>query len=128
VQWYGDARIPALHARQVRAAQLNGAVVFAVNCYLADQVSPMLDAFLSAGASYVIAAPGENFAGEKTTFGAGTLGLWFRRLVERGVRPVSALGLAKNAVRLEALLPGRRSAAKDTLEFRAFYRGQMMTS
>jgi hypothetical protein len=125
-QWYGDGRLAALSAATIYQTRLQGSVVFALNCYLADQDSPMLDALLSAGASYVIAGDGPNYAGVKTVFGAGSLALWFRRFFVRGMPATRALWLAKNAVKPE-LLVGNRAAAKDTLAFRAFVRHDLLT-
>lgn len=126
-RWLGDGGVVAITAAQIRECDLRQTVVFAVNCYLADQVSPMLDALLSAGAQYVIAAPGENYTLGHTVTGAAELGLWFRRWLYR-VEPLKALALAKHSLRVSktvARLARRRQAehvARDTLEFRAFYR------
>ena len=121
--WQGDGRTVALTAQQVREADLNGTVVFILSCYLADQESPMLDALLDAGARYVVGGDGENWEGPGSLFGAGLLGLWFRRLLAWRVPPLRALALAKK--RVEWGMTGKASkrlAAKDTLQFRAYYR------
>jgi len=134
--WHGDDGIIALTAEQVRSVDLGGAVVFATTCYLADQDSPMLDALLDAGASYVIGGDGQNWAGvSRRLYGASLLGFWFRRLFMMGVPPLKALAVAKRAIRwqlrlgrhLEAAARGmgtkaRIEAAKDTLNFRAYYK------
>ena len=125
---YGDDHLVALTADTIRRADLRGAVVFALSCYLADEGSPVLDAFLDAGAKYVIGGDGKNYAGSGTIFGASLLGLWFRRLYGLGMDPVRALAVAKRRVKVSAAkdkVLGRRGkvlAAKDALEFRAFYR------
>ena len=121
--WWGDGHTVALTAQQIRGANLDGAIVFALSCYLADESSPMLDALLDAGARYVVGGDGRNWAGgRQALMGAGLLGLWFRRLLARGMPPLSALAWAKRRVGLSAVKRGKRLAAKDTLEFRAYYR------
>jgi len=121
--WLGDDRTLAMTAAELSKVNLTGAIVFAVNCHLADAGSPMLDALLSAGAHYVIGGDGQNWAGSKRAMiGAGLLGLWFRRLLARGAPPLVALSWAKRRVKLSTLKRGKRLAAKDTLEFRAYYR------
>lgn len=121
--WWGDGHTVALTAQQIRKANLDGTIVFAINCYLANQESPMLDALLDAGARYVIGGDGENWAGSRRSMmGAGLLGLWFRRLLAWNMPPLRALAWAKQRVRLSAVKRGKRLAAKDTLEFRAYYR------
>lgn len=121
--WWGDERTVALTAQQIRETNLDGAIVFALSCYLADEGSPMLDALLDAGARYVVGGDGQNWAGgRRAMLGAGLLGLWFRRLLTWGMPPLRALAWAKWRVRLSAVKRGKRLAAKDTLEFRAYYR------
>ena len=121
--WFGDDYTIALSAAQLCEVNLTGSIVFALTCYLADEGSPMLDALLDAGARYVIGGDGQNWAGKRrAVMGAGLLGLWFRRLLAWGVPPLTALGWAKRRVSLSAMKKGKRLAAKDTLEFRAYYR------
>ena len=122
--WLGDDRTLALTATALRKADLRGAVVFALNCYLADEDSPMLDALLDAGARYVVGGDGRNWAGGKRAImDAGLLGLWFRRLLSWKVPPLQALAWAKMRVRLSPAKKGKRLAAKvDTLKFKAYYR------
>jgi len=122
-------RINALTADQIREADLGGAVVFALNCYLGNQDSPMLDALLDSGASYVIGGDGLNWSGTSVKLlGAGQLAYYFRKLLEDGVDPVAALVKAKTKLErwliIDQLLnrEQRVMAAKDTLEFKAFYR------
>jgi hypothetical protein len=128
--------VPALRAEQIREADLSGAVVFAVNCYLADEDSLMLDALLDAGCRYVIGGEGKNYGALHSPRWAGLLGLWFRRLLEAGFGPLRALKLAKQRVRLTAvknrmlgikhkktfLEVSDSEAIADTLAFRAYYR------
>ena len=121
--WWGDGRTVALTAQQIREVNLNGAIVFALTCYLADEDSPMLDALLDAGARYVIGGDGKNWAGQRSLFGAGLLGLWFRRLLAWGIPPLKALAWAKKRVEWGMIdKASKRLAAKDTLQFRAYYR------
>lgn len=121
--WLGDDRTLAMTATELRKANLTGAIVFATNCYLADDNSPMLDALLDAGARYVIGGDGKNQAGEKTMFGASLLGLWFRRLLAWRIPPLHALTWAKKRVEWDLVdKASKRMAAKDTLGFRAYYR------
>ena len=121
--WLGDDRTLAMTATELRKANLDGAIVFALNCYLADEDSPTLDALLDAGARYVIGGDGKNWGGSnRALMGAGLLGLWFRRLLGWGVPPLEALALAKQRVKLSTLKQGKQLAAKDTLQFRAYYR------
>lgn len=125
--WYAVAdgpggipqRIVALRSEQICQADLGGAVVFATSCYLGEEDSPMLAALLDAGAGYVIAGSGENYAGERKIAGAGLLALFFRMYLEAGVNPPKALATAKNSLRIV----GRNKRAKqDTLAFQAFKR------
>lgn len=126
--WYGDEGIVALKAEQIMECSLGGAIVFATNCYLADEESPMMDALLEAGAQYVIGGQGPNWAGERTIYGASLLGWRFRQLLERGFDPLRAMALAKKWIRLGLMthrILGRNAAVrtdKDTLAFRVYYR------
>lgn len=129
--WYGDDGLPALTAEMIRMTDLRGTVIFAVNCYLADEGSPMLDALLDAGALYVIGGAGPNYGGATSAIGASYLGKRFRELM-RFNNPLRALRLAK------ALLVVRKwrddvlcrrelvQAAYDALAFRAFYRERIV--
>ena len=115
--WLGDSGVLALTAMQVRQADLGGAVVFAVNCHLADDESPMMEALLDAGARYVVGGQGKNYAGQSFIQGAAMLGMWMRRLMALGLGPLGALTWAKRRVRVSAT--GQKA---DALAFRAFYR------
>jgi len=126
--WYGDDHVVALTATQMRSVDLGGAVVFAINCYLADDDSPMLEALIDAGARYVIGGTGENYAGEGKVLGASLLGYNLRVFLEFGIAPLRALALAKRIVRATEVrhrLTGMAEYAQaeaDALAFRAFYR------
>jgi hypothetical protein len=119
-QWYGDARLPALTAEQIRSADLRGAVVFGLNCYLADAISPMLDALLAAGAAYVVAGDGENFAARAQVFGCGELAKWFKYYL-RTEAPAVALWRAKQSVRAD-LPDDKHELLADAMGFKMFYR------
>ncbi|MBU0494099.1 MAG: hypothetical protein KKA73_04915 [Chloroflexi bacterium] len=125
--WWGDEAV-ALTAAQIQTTDLTGAVVFAVNCHLADADSPMLDALLSAGARYVIGGDGRNWGGERALLGAPLLGQWFRRLLRVHVPPLLALRWAKARVQADLWAADAQErhdlaeAARDTLAFQAYYR------
>lgn len=129
--WYGDEGIVALRAEQAISCSLDGAIVFATNCYLADEESPMMDALLDAGARYVIGGQGPNWAGQRRLYGASLLGWRFRQLLERGFDPLRALALAKRWIGLGMVahrLLGRAAQVRtdqDTLAFRIYYRREM---
>jgi hypothetical protein len=114
--WYGDGRRRALLAHDVHRLELGGTVVFAASCHL-DQDSPMLAAFLDAGAT-VIGGPGLNYAGRETVLGAGLLGMWLRRGLQAGLDAARALAVARARVRLTAIMGTNRMAARDALGFR----------
>ena len=137
--WRGDGGIVALRAEQIpRLATLarndggeesarndgtrQGPVVFAASCYLGDDDSPMLDAFLQAGAWYVIGGTGENWGPRGgRLYGAPLLGLWLRRWMEVGFETLLALALAKQTVRV---VSRGGMAVEDTLGFRAYERNR----
>lgn len=119
--WLGDDGHFALNARQLGKIDLSGAVVFATNCYLGNDDSPMLDALLAAGAKYVIAGSGPNFAPARSlAFGAGLLGLWVRRFLTLGMGVSTALSLAKKRVGLTGIV--NKQVARDTVDFHLFTR------
>ncbi len=121
---------PAVSARQVAEWDLVGTTVFAANCYLADEGSPMLDALLRAGARYVIAGEGMNYGGRKRLVGSGLLARYIRKLMALGVEPMMALTIAKHRMGFSPLVwrilgrKGAEKAARDTLRFKAFYRAK----
>jgi hypothetical protein len=126
--WYGDEGIVALTATQILRCDLTGVIVFATNCYLADEESPMMDVLLEAGARYVIGGPGRNWAGSHLMYGAGLLGWRFRQLLDLQYHPLRAIAVAKRWVRLALVanrLLGKKEqvqAEEDTLAFRIYYR------
>ncbi len=128
-RWYCE-RGPAISALQVADWDLAGTVVFAANCYLADEGSPMLDALLEAGARYVIAGEGVNYGGRKELIGSGLLARYLRKLMALGVEPMMALAVGKHRMSFSPLVwrvlgrKGAEKAARDTLRFKAFYRAK----
>jgi hypothetical protein len=118
-EWRGDKRTIALREAQIREAKLGGAVVFATNCHLGDADSPMLVALLDAGASYVVAGDGLNWAGAQAVMGAARLGQFFR-IALAFMDPRRALTAAKMGVQRLSLR--NRGMVQDTLGFKLFYR------
>jgi hypothetical protein len=125
--WYGD-KVPALREEHIMAADLTGSVVFAASCFLGDEESPMLDAFLEAGATFVVGGKGNNFGPKRSSdYGVPLLGKWFRRFLTV-FSPPKALAAAKRMAALHPLPPsapqkGRFRAAKDdTQAFQIFER------
>lgn len=120
--WYNAIGCPAILAEQIKRMNLAGTIVFATNCYLADNNSPMLDALLVAGARYVVAGDGKNYVNDRRIDGAELLGQWLRRLCAIGLDPLRALSLSKIRVRLSGTLNRNALTVSDTLKFRAFER------
>jgi len=120
-QWYGDNGLIALREEQVRGTDLSATVVFAANCFLGDQDSPMLDALLDAGAGWVIGGEGTNYGarGDRLV-GAHLLGMWFLRLLDCGMGVPEALRAAK--LRLFASRWAWTQASRDARAFRAYFR------
>lgn len=116
------AELAALHVDTVRAAQLGGAVVFVTSCYLPQ--TPFLQAFMSAGASAVIAGEGENFGQLTRLSGAQVLAKRLLELLQAGTALTDALAQSKNELRQNVIanLTDRR-ATQDTLAF-ALYQPQ----
>lgn len=124
--WHGDDGVIALTEEQLRRIDLSSVVVFALSCYLADTDSPMMDALLDSGARYVIGGTGKNYAVEHKLLGAAMLGREFCSYYRAGIRPLTALAIAKRVVALHLL--GQRilgnvraiDADRDTLAFKAY--------
>ena len=111
--WYGDNWVTACSRYQVAKCHLQGAVVFAANCFLPE--SPMLAALFEAGASAVIAGSGPNYGGRTTLLSADIIGAGFRRGLSAGLSPGAALNLAKAAL---IVMPGR--GKRDALAFKVY--------
>ena len=78
--WYGDDWQTALTAETVRAANLDGAMVFAANCHAITprgKAGEMVQALLDAGARAVVAGAGQNLASNWRMVGADLLGRWW---------------------------------------------------
>lgn len=91
--WYGDGAITAISAEQIQSVKLDGALVFAENCFGLE--SPMPQALLSAGAAAVVAGGGINLAGISVPGGADLIATWWRRLLEAGYTVDHALRAGK---------------------------------
>jgi hypothetical protein len=94
--WYGDGGLAACSADQIRSAHLDGALVFAANCW-GGPAAPMVQALLAAGAAAVVTGEGLNYAGVTQVDGADVIGIVWRALLEIGADAASALGVAKAA-------------------------------
>ncbi len=135
--WYGDDWLTTVRADQIRALDLEGAVVFAANCYLYEydpsgrSVQPwgaMFQALCSTGARAVVGGGGKNFGALRRVTGADYLGMAFRQAYKLGFSPARAFAFARARVglRLRArvgLSGGERAAIKDALMFKIFLRG-----
>ncbi len=102
--WYGDSAITAISAQQIASVKLDGALVFAENCFGLE--SPMPQALLAAGAAAVVAGAGVNLAGISVPGGADVIATWWRRLLEAGYTVDHALRAGKFLAFLEQ--PGLR--------------------
>ena len=136
--WYGDDMITAVKADQIRALDLEGAVVFAANCYLYEydpsgrSVHPwgaMFQALCGTGARAVVGGGGKNFGALHKVTGADYLGMSFRQALKMGLGPARAFGAARTRVglRLRArvgLSAEEQAAIKDALGFKIFERGK----
>jgi hypothetical protein len=115
----------ALRAEQLQGVDLGGSVVFSEACFMGDEQHPMRKAFLDAGASAVVAGPGENAGATNDGVskyglkGADVLGLWLRRGLFLGLSPLLAFKLARQRVRLAAL---RSQSAYDAMGFKFYER------
>lgn len=125
-EWRDNSGRVAITSQQIRQSKLGGAVIFCLSCYLGDDNSPMLDALLDAGASYVIGGKGKNWSGATQVFGAALLAKLFRQSMERGLPPLISLSVAKSLLRIHAAaqrLIGNQDWLKadlDALDFRAY--------
>lgn len=115
--WFGegeDGQKPiALRLEQIADWKLDGAVVVIANCHGSD--SPFVQAFYDAGASIVMAAPGENYAAGARVLGGDMIARWILFWMRRSQSAQKALRRAKIAVRFSIRTP--RYVRKDTLEF-----------
>ena len=115
-------RITALTAEQIHPLDLNGVTVFSTACYLGDQGSDMLKAFVLAGAQ-VVAGEGKNWSSASRPQGASKLGATFCRVFLQSGDASIALKTAKRNMNRRRRLDGflRRTdneyAAADALQF-----------
>lgn len=136
--WYGDDMLAAVKADQIRALRLEGAVVFAANCYLYEydpsgrSVQPwgaMFQALCETGARAVVGGGGKNYGASRRVVGADYLGMSFRQALKMGLGPARAFAAARARVGLRlaarfGLSAEERAAIKDALGFRIFERGK----
>jgi hypothetical protein len=115
--WYGDNYTTALSAAQLAQADLEGAVVFVSNCWLADHYgrpSPMLTALAKANPRAIIGGPGANYALAGRLGATDLLALYVRVFLQVGFAPFNALRFAKARLRIRR----RDKANQDTLAFK----------
>lgn len=133
----GDLGV-AVTAEQLRSCNLKGTIVLVLSCFVGTIGHPVLEALLDAGARYVVAAPGENYAGKSTVIGADVLAREFITWLDMKVVCKVALRLAKLRVRSEVdmhhlqmafanddsrdLIEANMNALIDTLGFVVFTR------
>ena len=92
--WYGDNAATACSAEQLGKADIEGAFVFAANCY-GGAKAPMVQALLDAGAVCVATGEGVNYAGQKIAAGADLIGKAWRRMLRAGASAEVALASAQ---------------------------------
>ena len=85
---YDDAFQTVLAADDVARLDLTGAVVYLAGCYGAGA---MAEAFLAAGARFVVGDRESTFAGHFLPLGSNRLGWHFVRALRRGLPPYAAL-------------------------------------
>ena len=90
--WYGSDWSTAIGADQVRAADLEGAIVYLAGCY---GQGPMTDALLAAGAAAVAGDTDGTWAGWVLPTGSNALGRAFVAELRRGLDVEVALDVAK---------------------------------
>lgn len=114
--WFGEGLkrnlMPALDKRHIDAANLGGAVVILANCY--GSTSPMVQELYQAGASCVIAGPGQNMAAGNRVIGTDKLARSVITAMRRGWPVKRALQWAK----AQLLTTFWRVSDRDALGFR----------
>jgi len=78
---YGDQYVTAITAEQIRAARLDGQIVYLAACF---GLGPVSSAFLAAGAAAVMADEDANYAGLLRPQGANALGGRVVRYLRQG--------------------------------------------
>ena len=136
--WYGDDWLTAVRADQIRALDLEGAVVFAAKCYLYEYdpaglgTQPwgeMFQALCDTGVRAVVGGGGKNYGALHRVTGADYLGMRFRQALKRFSEPARAFDFARARVGLRlaarfGLSVEERAAIKDALGFKIFVRGE----
>lgn len=89
---YGDGYRTAITADQIRAARLDGQIVYLAACY---GLGPVAAAFLDAGAAAVIADRDSNYAGLLWPVGANRMGRLLVRYLRQRLPAEDALYHAK---------------------------------
>lgn len=118
-QWDNNDGMVAITAEQIRRAELLGCTVFTTACWAGERDSPMLHAFLAAGARYVVAGAGPNWSGAQRVSGAARLGRWLRIGMGWGLGTPAALGVARTMLRMTS----NTEPTKDSLRFEIFSGG-----
>ena len=123
--WYGEdkepnsigirTRVPVITQDHILAADLSGTVVFAVNCYLGDEMSPMKAALWASGVKAILSGDQLNYGGVYKPAGADHLGIAFRWALGMRLTPRLAAVLARLYVRL---MVSKGIVKKDTMAFR----------
>lgn len=90
--WYGSDWGTVASAEQVRAARLDGAVVYLAGCY---GQGPMTEALLAAGAAAVVGDADSTWAGYVLPTGSNALGRRFVRALRGGLPAGAALDRAR---------------------------------
>lgn len=125
--WYGDHHTTALSADQLAHADLEGAVVFVSNCWLAHEdgtPGPMLTALAHANPRAIIGGSGTNYALAHRLGGTDLLGLYIRYFLQIGFVPYNALRMAK----LRLMLHRKDKVTADTLAFQLWQPLELLIS
>jgi hypothetical protein len=115
--WYGDNFTTALCDDQLAQADLQGAVVFVSNCWLADDAGapgPMLLALARANPRAIIGGPGTNYAVANRLGATDLLALYVRVFLQVGFAAHNALRFAKARLSIHR----HDRVTRDTLAFR----------
>ena len=115
--WYGDNYATALSAAQLSTADLEGAVVFVSNCWLAglsNEPGPMLRALADAQPRAIIGGSGPNYTIPGRLQATDLLALYVRAFLQIGFSARMALRMGK----LRLMLKRQDKITADTLAFR----------
>lgn len=111
--WLNDERQAALYKATVARASLGGAIVVVANCFGAQQRG-FMQAFYQAGASAVIAGPGENVAAANRVVGTDLLVKW----LISGIKVGLPLGYALLGAKTRLATTMFRASDRDAMAFR----------